>query len=248
MQRWETGRVEAFSDGVFAIAITLLVLDIKVPESALDDLWKGIADEWPAYLAYVTSFLAIGAVWMQHHGLFSCLRLVDSTVMRLNLGLLLVVSFLPFPTGLMADAITTSRASERAAVVVYGATLIAVNVLLGAMWRYVATHRKLLHGDVTESVFAEVERRQIPRLGLFVAAIVVGVLLLPRLAVFAYLAVAVESVVLARGDRQPGRIERRPSRDGLRQQPQQPSSSFGPSLATARFCPVYVRPLVSMDA
>jgi uncharacterized membrane protein len=76
MQRWETGRVEAFSDGVFAIAITLLVLDVKVPESALHELWKGIADAWPSYLAYVTSFLAIWAVWMQHHGLFSCVRLV----------------------------------------------------------------------------------------------------------------------------------------------------------------------------
>jgi uncharacterized membrane protein len=129
--------------------------------------------------------------------------------MRLNLGLLLTVSFLPFPTGLMADAITTSRASERAAVVLYGAILVAVNALLSAMWRYVATHRKLLHGDVTESVLASVERPQLPRLALFGAAILVGVLLLPRLAVFVYLAVALESVPRARGDRQPGRVEHR---------------------------------------
>jgi hypothetical protein len=77
------------------------------------------------------------------------------------------------------------------------------------MWRYVATHRKLLYDDVTESVFASVERQQIPRLGLFGVAIVAGVLLLPRLAVFGFLAVALEAVVLARGDRQPGRVEHR---------------------------------------
>ena len=77
-QRWETGRVEAFSDGVFAIAITLLVLDLQMPEDAYGDLWKGFADQWPSYLAYVTSFLAIGAVWLEHHRLFTCLRLADT--------------------------------------------------------------------------------------------------------------------------------------------------------------------------
>ena len=67
--RWGTGRTEAFSDGVFAIAITLLVLDISVPEADFDDLWNGIVDQWPAYLGYATSFLTIGAVWLAHHGI-----------------------------------------------------------------------------------------------------------------------------------------------------------------------------------
>jgi len=67
---WETGRMEAFSDGVFAIAITLLILEVSVPESAFEDLRSGIVDEWPSYLAYVTSFLTIGGIWAAHHGIF----------------------------------------------------------------------------------------------------------------------------------------------------------------------------------
>ena len=67
--RWPTGRIEAFSDGVFAIAITLLVLEISVPESDFDNRWKGIADQWPSYLGYATSFLTVGPLWAIHHGI-----------------------------------------------------------------------------------------------------------------------------------------------------------------------------------
>lgn len=190
--------MEAFSDGVFAIAITLLVLDIDVPSSELADLWKGIADQWPAYLAFLTSFLAIGAVWLQHHGLFSCLRLVDTTIMRLNLALLLAVCFLPFPTRLMAEALTTSRADERAAVVLYGATLLAVGLLLSALWRRAAANDALVYDDVRGSVIAEAERRQLPFAGLYAAALVVAVVIVPRAAAFAYLAIALISVGSAR--------------------------------------------------
>lgn len=199
--------MEAFSDGVFAIAITLLVLDISVPESEISHLWSGIAAQWPSYLAYVTSFLAIGAVWIQHHSLFSCLRLVDSALMRLNLALLMVVSFLPFPTGLMAQAITHSRGDERAAVVLYGATLLVISLLLGLMWRTAHRDRSLVHEDVGEAVLAEVERRQIPGLAIYVGAIAFGALLIPRVAAFAYLLVAAASVAVARGDREPGRAQ-----------------------------------------
>ena len=73
--RWDTGRIEAFSDGVFAIAITLLILEVSVPESDFDDLWQGIADQWPSYLAYATSFITIGGIWMIHHGIFRRLRI-----------------------------------------------------------------------------------------------------------------------------------------------------------------------------
>jgi uncharacterized membrane protein len=72
--RWDTGRIEAFSDGVFAIAITLLVLDIGIPASEFDDLWSAIFHEWPAYLGYATSFLTIGGLWLAHHGVFRRLR------------------------------------------------------------------------------------------------------------------------------------------------------------------------------
>jgi uncharacterized membrane protein len=80
-QRWSTGRVEAFSDGVFAIAITLLVLEIGIDAGELEHPWQALADEWPSYLAYETSFLTIGSVWLAHHGLFSRLRSVDPVLM-----------------------------------------------------------------------------------------------------------------------------------------------------------------------
>lgn len=70
MNRWDTSRIEAFSDGVFAIAITLLVLDIDVPASAYQHLFRGFADQWPAYLAFATSFVTIGGIWMLHHAVF----------------------------------------------------------------------------------------------------------------------------------------------------------------------------------
>jgi hypothetical protein len=82
--RWETGRIEAFSDGVFAIAITLLVLDIGIPPSEFDDLWSAIFHEWPAYLGHATSFLTIGGIWLAHHGVFRRRRYANNTVMRIR--------------------------------------------------------------------------------------------------------------------------------------------------------------------
>ena len=143
-QRWATSRVEAFSDGVFAIAITLLVLDIKIEPSQFDHLWRALAREWPSYLAYVTSFLTVGGVWLAHHGLFSRLQAVDPVLMRLNILLLMAVSFLPFPTALMAGALQGSESAERAAVVVYGATAVLIEVLGAAAWRYAASQPGLM--------------------------------------------------------------------------------------------------------
>jgi uncharacterized membrane protein len=143
-QRWETGRVEAFSDGVLAIAITLLVLEIYVDASELERPWRALADEWPAYLAFITSFLTIGGVWLAHHGLFTRLRAVDPVLMRLNLLLLMAVSFLPFPTGLMAEALRESETAERAAVVVYGVLAGIIELLMAAASRYAASQPELL--------------------------------------------------------------------------------------------------------
>src|SRR5262249_46940461 len=103
--RWEKNRVEAFSDGVFAIAITLLVLEITIEPDQYDHLWHALGQEWPAYLAYVTSFLTVGSVWIAHHSLFTYLRYVDPVLLRLNLLLLMAAAFLPFPTGVLAQAL-----------------------------------------------------------------------------------------------------------------------------------------------
>ncbi len=111
--RWDTGRIEAFSDGVFSIAATLLVLETAVPEADFDHLWKG---QWPSYLSYATSFLTIGGLLLVHHVIFRRLRFADFNVTRLNLLLLMAVAFLPFPTKLVAEAINSSSSAERASV------------------------------------------------------------------------------------------------------------------------------------
>jgi uncharacterized membrane protein len=133
--RWDTGRIEAFSDGVFSVAATLLVLEISVPEADFDHLSKGIADQWPSYLAYATSFLTIGNIWLRHHAIFRRLRFADTIVTRLNLLLLMAIAFLPFPTKLVAEAIESSNA-ERTAVLFYGATLLLISVLITGIIRY----------------------------------------------------------------------------------------------------------------
>ena len=149
---WGTGRTEAFSDGVFAIAITLLILEVNVPETAFDNLWRGIADQWPSYLAYVTSFITIGGIWLAHHGIFRRLQYANTPLMLINLLLLMAVSFLPFPTKLMAEAIDSSDA-ERAAVIFYGVSLLVISCLISALWGPVARDRHLLRPEVsTEGV------------------------------------------------------------------------------------------------
>ncbi|WP_053226960.1 TMEM175 family protein [Solirubrobacter soli] len=196
--RWKTGRLEAFSDGVLAIAITLLVLDIKIDPADLDHLWKALADEWPSYLAYVTSFFTIGGVWIAHHALFERLRSVDSVLLRLNLLLLLAVSFLPFPTGLMADALRESATAERAAIVVYGATALVIELLMAAASRYAATRPELLREDVAPHRLEH--KRGGARAALYGIAVVLGVLIFPRIAAFGYFAVAALSVLSPRGE------------------------------------------------
>jgi uncharacterized membrane protein len=199
--RWGTGRIEAFSDGVFAIAITLLVLEIGVPEAAFDNLWRGIADQWPAYLAYATSFITIGGIWLVHHGIFRRLRYANSWVMRINLALLMAVSFLPFPTKLLAEAIHETDA-ERAAVIFYGAILLVISLLLSALWGVVAHNRDLLEPEVSEQEIGAMLIATTPNLGFYLGVIVLAVFA-PRVAAFGYLVVAVIAVLRAHGDQSP---------------------------------------------
>ncbi len=197
--RWDTSRLEAFSDGVFAIAITLLVLEISVPESDFDDLWKGIADQWPSYLAYATSFITIGGLWIAHHGIFRRLVGADDAVMRLNILLLMLVSFLPFPTKLVAEAIEVASA-ERAAVVFFGLVLLAISVTISALWRYVARHRDLLEPGVTDEEVKAMTLVTTPSIGFY--AVIVGLaFLVPQVAAFGYLLIAVVAVFRQHGDR-----------------------------------------------
>ena len=195
---WGTGRTEAFSDGVFAIAITLLILEVNVPETAFDNLWRGIIDQWPSYLAYATSFITIGGIWLAHHGIFRRLQYANTRLMLINLLLLMAVSFLPFPTKLLAEAIHNSDA-ERAAVIFYGASLLVISTLLSALWGSVARDRHLLREEVSEREFNSIAMATGPNLGFYVGVIVLAIFA-PKVAAFGYLVVAVVAVLRARGD------------------------------------------------
>jgi uncharacterized membrane protein len=205
MDRWETSRIEAFSDGVFAIAITLLVLDIDVPEPAFSNLWRGFADQWPAYLAYATSFVTIGGIWMLHHGVFRRLRYANNAVMRINLALLMAVSFLPFPTRLVAEAITSGSA-ERAAVVIYGASLLVISLTFGVLSYAIARVPDLLEPGVTAGEVRALVRAVQPNAGFYVGFTFLAAAA-PRVAAFGFLFSSLAGVMRARGDSGIGRRE-----------------------------------------
>lgn len=132
-----TDRTGALSDGIFAIAATLLVLEIHAPDPASPDLWRALAEEWPAYLAYIISFATLGIVWVNHHALLHALSRVDRSLLFLNLLLLMVVGFVPFPTGFLADAYRQG-AGEQVATLVYGGTMLAMATAFALAWTYVA--------------------------------------------------------------------------------------------------------------
>ncbi|WP_330337104.1 TMEM175 family protein [Streptomyces sp. NBC_00557] len=130
----ESGRVEAFSDGVFAIAITLLVLDIKVPRTGdHGGLWHAIGAQWPSYAAYAVSFLVIGIMWVNHHQLFSYVTRVDRPLMFLNLLVLMVVAVVPWPTAMLAAYLREDAASHAAAAV-YSLVMVAMALTFQALW------------------------------------------------------------------------------------------------------------------
>jgi uncharacterized membrane protein len=131
----------AFSDGVFAITITLLVLEITPPTDARN-LLHGLVALWPSYLAYALTFLFIGQVWANHHVMFDHIRAADRLVLLLNTLLLMVVAFLPFATSVLAEALRSGH-GERTAVVFYGIAFDVTALTFNAVWQYACRHRLL---------------------------------------------------------------------------------------------------------
>ncbi len=142
----ETGRLEAFSDGVFAVAITLLVLNIRIPGTDVPpDKWL---DEWPMLAAYVTSFTTVGIMWINHHRLFVYIKRTNTVLLLLNLLLLLVIVFIPVPTALLAEYLAAyfagSHLDQHAAALVYSATFFLMAVCFNVLWSYAAYKDRLL--------------------------------------------------------------------------------------------------------
>lgn len=145
-ERKETGRIEAFSDGVFAIAITLLVLAIKVPKAsdlgAGGSLLTALLALWPHYLAFVTSFATILAMWVNHHRIFTFVQRSDHFFLYWNGLLLLLITFLPFPTTLLAEYLLHSEGKVAGAA--FAGTLVAIALTFKGLWHYAAKNVRLL--------------------------------------------------------------------------------------------------------
>lgn len=138
----ETGRVEAFSDGIFAVAITLLVLNIQVPRNlANGDLDIFLLGQGPVYLAFLTSFATIGVMWVNHHRLFNHIKSSNDTLLALNLMLLLLVVFVPFPTALVAEYL---KPGYHLPAVIYSATFVLLALCFNLLWRYASHNNRLL--------------------------------------------------------------------------------------------------------
>jgi uncharacterized membrane protein len=186
-RRYGTNRLEAFSDGVLAIAITLLVLELSVPEVGEAGLLAALAAQWPSYLAYLVSFATIGAIWVAHSAVTEYLEEADPTILRINLLLLFFVSLLPFTTRLLAENFEVEDV-ERVAVTIYGLNLLLASLVLSGMWQW-ARHAGLVRAVSRDEEVQYISRRLAPGLGGYVAILALGIFQ-PTLAVIGYLLVA----------------------------------------------------------
>jgi uncharacterized membrane protein len=187
--RSQTTRLEAFSDGVFAIAITLLIIEIHVPaREHAETLGHELLRIWPSYLGYLTSFLTIGVMWINHHYVFELIARVDRTMLLLNTLLLMLIAFVPFPTAVLAQFIETDGA--RAAAVLYGATLTLTALTYLAWWRYASAGRRLIGDEVPDDVIDDITRAYTPGMLLYGGAALIA-FLQPWASAAAYLAIAV---------------------------------------------------------
>jgi uncharacterized membrane protein len=169
-------RIEAFSDAVIAVAITLLALDLHVPDPAgPGSLAHRLGEQWPNYAAYVVSFLTIGIIWINHHAMLQRVVSVDHAILVLNLLLLLTIGVLPFSTALMAEYLDASHGQNLAAVI-YGGSFLLMSLAFFAMQRHLLLAKQhLLHDHLTPEVRQAVLRRNAVGLLPYAVATVGGV-------------------------------------------------------------------------
>lgn len=159
MEEKETGRLEGFSDGVIAVAITLLVLSLQAPPKILDDpaLLSWLGHQLPNYLAFVTSFATIGVMWMNHHRMFSYIRRIDATLMLLNLLLLLFIVFIPFPTDLVAQYLFSP--DHLYAALLFNGTYVGLAICFNVLFRYAVRENRLLGKHVNQHEVEAMKRQ-----------------------------------------------------------------------------------------
>ena len=156
----DTDRLEAFSDGVIAIAITLLVLEVRVPhveEGGASALWGALRGLWPQYLGYLTSFVIIGIMWANHHNIFRHIARTDHYFVLINLLFLLFVAFIPFPTALLTEYLT--HPGERVGGIVYSGWILLTALSYNLLWRYPSRGGRLLEPDADPRGVESITRR-----------------------------------------------------------------------------------------
>jgi uncharacterized membrane protein len=151
-----TNRLETFADGVFAIAATLLILNVDTQVGSDGEIGTLLLHIWPSYVGYVVSFLTIGIIWANHHTVMNQIARVDRTFLMLSVVFLMSVAFIPFPTRLVAEHIRDDGA--RAATLVYGITLTLVATGFNAIWFYAAKGGRLLREDADEATVRGISR------------------------------------------------------------------------------------------
>jgi uncharacterized membrane protein len=162
-----TNRLETFADGVFAIAATLLVLEIQLPG---EDIGQGLLELWPSYFAYALSFLSIGIMWVNHHVVLSYTREADRIFLFINLFLLMAIAFVPFPTELFAEHIGKEGAREAA--LAYGLTFVVIAIFFQLFWQY--AYRRLLRPDANRREVSGINRSYLPGVPMYAAATLVA--------------------------------------------------------------------------
>jgi uncharacterized membrane protein len=193
----DSRRAESFSDGVFAVAITVLIFNL-LPIGRAHLSYRVLGEAWPQYAAYTVSFLTIGIMWMNHHTLFGHVRLIDRPLLVLNLLLLMGIVAIPFPTALVAEHLTgPDRAGGAAAAAIYGAVMIVISLCYNAIWEYLVRHAEALGSSSTRQMLRDAipgfgrgpALSRIPRWALGLIGYLAGVLLAAFVSAAASLAV-----------------------------------------------------------
>jgi uncharacterized membrane protein len=179
-------RLEAFADGVFAIAATLLILNVDA-QVADGDLGDNLLHIWPSYLAYAVSFVTIGIMWVNHHTVMAQIDRTDRRFLFANIGLLMCIAFVPFPTRLVAEHIRGDGARDAA--LAYGFTMVATAIMFSVTWFYASLGRRLLRPDADPAVVSGISRSYLPGPWIYLAATLLA-FVSPAASVLGFLAIA----------------------------------------------------------
>jgi uncharacterized membrane protein len=191
-----TNRLVAFSDGVFAVAITLLVLNLQVPQiTSVSELVPRLGELWPKLLSYALSFVIVGIYWVAHHNTFHYIQRSDRNLLWLNILLLMCIVFLPFPTALLGQ-----YPEQRVSVIIYAGTLVITGLVLQSLWWYATSRYRLVNREIDPHLVQRATRRNLTGPLIYLLAIGISLFSVPASLVL-FLVVPVYYIF-------PGRIDR----------------------------------------